>query len=278
MNVINDARSEAIFTSWMATSQTMSNARSIGRNKPKRIKPALATKKVARPRRRAGPGRPEGVSKVRDEILDAAEIEFAARGYAGTSLRDVADRAKVTQALINYYFRSKNGLFEEVFLRRGRLVADERMERLETLRQENKLSDVRAIVDAFLAPALALREVPGGRTFMRLNARLHTEPPEISYPLRNTAYDESTRAYTDALCAALPHLAPRDVYWRMTLVVGAYLYAFSDTHRLDVMAPGLCNPNDADEVFTAITSFVTGGMMAPILVPPSGSAKSRQSK
>jgi hypothetical protein len=47
---------------------------------------------------------------------------------------------------------------------------------------------------------------------MRLNARLHTESPEISYPLRTAAYDESTRAYAAALCAALPHLSARDVY------------------------------------------------------------------
>jgi hypothetical protein len=34
---------------------------------------------------------------------------------------------------------------------------------------------------------------------------------------------------------------------------GAYLYAFSDTHRLDIMAPGICNPNDTEEVFAAVT-------------------------
>jgi hypothetical protein len=88
---------------------------------------------------------------------------------------------------------------------------------------------------------------------MRLSARLHTESPEISYPLRTAAYDESTRAYAAALCEALPHLSARDVYWRMTMVVGAYFYAFSDTHRLDIMAHGICNPNDTEEVFAAVT-------------------------
>ena len=203
---------------------------------------------------------------MREQILGAAEIEFAARGYAGTSLRDVAGRAKVTQALINYYFQSKNGLFKEVYLRRGQQVSDQRMANLAALREAGKNLDVRAIVNAFLAPALAMRDQPGGRTFMRLNARLHTESPEISYPLRTAAYDESTRAYAIALCEALPHLSAKDVYWRMTMVVGAYLYAFSDTHRLDVMAPGICDPNDTEEVFTAVTSFVTGGMQAPVLV------------
>jgi AcrR family transcriptional regulator len=242
----------------------MTDARSKGRIKPV-AKKIAASGTATRRRRRSGPAPREGVTSVRDEIHDAAEIEVAARGYAGTSLRDVAERAKVTQALINYYFRSKNGLYEEVFLRRGRLVSEQRMASLAALRQSGKKLDVRTIVGAFLAPALAMRDVPGGRTFMRLNARLHTEPPEISYPLRNAAYDESTRAYAEALCEALPHLSPKDVYWRMTLVVGAYLYAFSDTHRLEIMAPGICDPNDTEEVFTAVTSFVTGGMQAPVL-------------
>ena len=224
------------------------------------------------PRRRAGPGRPEGISNVRDEILDAAEIEFANLGYAGTSLRNVADRANVTQALISYYFGSKHGLFEQVFLRRGRQIADERVERLDALRRSGKPLAVPDIVYAFLMPALSMRETEAGRTFMRLQARLHTEPPEISYKLRSDAYDASTRTFTTALREALPHLSERDVYWRMTLVIGAYLYAFSDTHRLEEMAPGICNPNDPNEIMTAISSFVTAGMLAPAPSPAAPAA------
>ena len=222
---------------------------------PKRGRPAQ--------RRRAGPGRPEGVSNVRDEILDAAEIEFANLGYAGTSLRNVADAAQVTQALINYYYGSKYGLFEEVFLRRGRQIADDRMQRLEELRRSGKPPAVADIVRAFLMPALSMRSTAAGRTFMRLQARLHTEPPEISYKLRNEAYETSTRLFAEALRDALPHLSEKDVYWRMTLMIGAYLYAFSDTHRLEEMAPGIVNPDDPEEILKAITSFVTAGMLAP---------------
>jgi AcrR family transcriptional regulator len=233
----------------------------------RRAKSAKST--VAKPtakgrsRRGKGPGRPGGVSNVRDEILDAAEIEFADSGYKGTSLRNVADRAKVTQALINYYFGSKEGLFREVYTRRGKQISDERSERFALLRKSGKAPKIRDVIEAFLLPALKMREMAGGRTFMRLNARLHTEPPEISYKLRTDVYDKSTRVFAEILREALPHLSAKDAYWRTTLVVGAYLYAFSDTHRLDVMAPGVCNPNDHDEVLDAITAFVTGGMLAP---------------
>ena len=242
----------------------MSPSRATGRTRPK------AVPSTGKQRRRAGPGRPEGISHVRDEILDAAEIEFADRGYAGTSLRHVADRAKVTQALINYYFRSKYGLFEEVFLRRNRELSEERMKRLGDLRRMDAPAGVRAIVEAFFGPALAMRATPGGRTFMRLNARLHTEPWDISNRLRS-AYDESTRAFVEALHGALPHLSLSDIHWRLALSVGGYLYVLSDSHRLDVVASGICNPNDANEMVTAIISFVAGGMLAPILQAPAAS-------
>lgn len=84
-------------------------------------------------RKPRGPGRPEGTSVIRDEILDAAEAVFSSLGYAGTSLREVAEKAKVTQALISYYFGSKFGLFEQAFLRRSQPISLERIKRLEEL-------------------------------------------------------------------------------------------------------------------------------------------------
>lgn len=216
----------------------------------------------APPPKRKGPGRPEGASVVREEILDAAETLFANLGYAGTTLREVATAAKVTQALINYYFGSKYGLFEEVFLRRGQEISQQRLEGLEKLTQKGKPA-VREIVKAFLRPTLALRATRQGRAFLRLQARLHTEPPEISYQLRTEAYGGSTRRYVQALRQALPKLSELDACWRVTLMIGTYLYAFSDTHRMEELAPkGLYDPEDTELLIDQVTRFVVGGFEA----------------
>jgi AcrR family transcriptional regulator len=218
---------------------------------------------VQPPAKRSKLGRPEGTSgNVREIILDAAEVTFADLGYAGTTLREVSQKANVTQALISYYFGSKYGLFQEVFLRRGRKISDDRLDNLTALQHSDLPPSVRDIVLAFLKPTLSLRTTPEGRAFIRLQARLHTEPPEISYKLRNEAYDASTRAYVDAFCKALPYLPEKDVYWRVTLMIGAYMYAFSDTHRLEDLALGVCDPDDPDEVLAQITTFVAGGLEA----------------
>jgi AcrR family transcriptional regulator len=48
---------------------------------------------------------------VRSDLLAAARAVFGARGYAATSLRDVARQAGTTAAMVHYYFGDKDGLF-----------------------------------------------------------------------------------------------------------------------------------------------------------------------
>lgn len=50
----------------------------------------------------------------REEIVSAAFEEFAAHGYAGARLEDVASRAKVSKGLPYLYFKTKEELFKAV--------------------------------------------------------------------------------------------------------------------------------------------------------------------
>ena len=214
-------------------------------------------------RRRGALGRPAGATENQKEsILDAAEVDFSHRGYAGTTLREVAVSCGVTQALITYYFGTKQQLFEEVFLRRATKISADRVQLLEQIEAHGDNAKLEQIVRAFLKPIVDLRATVSGRAFIRLQARLHTEPPEVSYKLRSLAYSESTKAYVDALRKVLPGLPEKDLYWRVTLMIGAYLYAFSDSHRLEVLAKDICNPGDPVEVLEQLTSFVVGGLRA----------------
>ncbi|ETF02667.1 TetR family transcriptional regulator [Advenella kashmirensis W13003] len=227
-------------------------------------KPAQHQKKTPsrRSRKVNGPGRPEGASVVRDEILDAAEVIFSDKGYAGTPLREIAEQANVTQALISYYFGSKFGLFQAVFLRRSELVSQERLEALKAL-ETQAAPKVSEIVRSFLEPVLSLRATFQGRAFLRLQARLHTEPSEISYSLRSEAYGGSTQRYVAVLRKALPKLNELDACWRVTFMIGTYLYAFSDSHRMDEMAPkGLYDVDDTEELINQVTRFMVGGLKA----------------
>jgi AcrR family transcriptional regulator len=62
---------------------------------------------AAKRRERRGDTRPQ-------EIVAAAFEEFAAKGYAGTRLEDVAARARVSKGLPYLYFKTKEALFRAV--------------------------------------------------------------------------------------------------------------------------------------------------------------------
>lgn len=49
------------------------------------------------------------------KILEAARAVFHARGIDGATMQEIADTAGINKAMLHYYFRSKDKLFEVVF-------------------------------------------------------------------------------------------------------------------------------------------------------------------
>jgi AcrR family transcriptional regulator len=50
----------------------------------------------------------------RHQIIDTALGLFAEKGFEGTSIRDIAEKASVNVAMVNYYFGTKEKLFEQI--------------------------------------------------------------------------------------------------------------------------------------------------------------------
>jgi len=50
------------------------------------------------------------------KIIEAASEVFEERGFDGSRMQQIADKAGINKALLHYYFRSKDLLFEKVFL------------------------------------------------------------------------------------------------------------------------------------------------------------------
>ncbi len=55
-------------------------------------------------------------NSTEDKIKNAARIIFHKKGYAATRTRDIAEEAGINLALLNYYFRSKEKLFDIIIL------------------------------------------------------------------------------------------------------------------------------------------------------------------
>jgi AcrR family transcriptional regulator len=68
---------------------------------------------------------------TRKQILDASLKLFSEKGFARTSVRDIAQAAGITDAAIYYHFASKRDLFEALIEERGFTAALENLERAE---------------------------------------------------------------------------------------------------------------------------------------------------
>lgn len=114
-------------------------------------------------------GRPmdTGQQDLKEQILDTAEQLFTDKGYAGTSIRSIADIAGVNPALVHYYFGNKHALLEKVLQRTLAPMASA----LATLK-DSETASVEDIVTLLISmaaehpniPRLLTREVllPGG--------------------------------------------------------------------------------------------------------------------
>ncbi|MEU9618346.1 MULTISPECIES: TetR family transcriptional regulator [unclassified Streptomyces] len=70
-------------------------------------------------RRDAAATRRRDAAATRRRLLEAARDLFAERGYEGTTVRSIAERAGANQALLFRYFGSKQGLLTEVLAQGG---------------------------------------------------------------------------------------------------------------------------------------------------------------
>ncbi|MDR1115915.1 MAG: TetR/AcrR family transcriptional regulator, partial [Tannerella sp.] len=68
-------------------------------------------------------GEPQ-VADVSRAILEAAEHEFLEKGFEATKTTKIASLAGVTHAMLHYYYRTKENLFDMIFEKKARLLKE----------------------------------------------------------------------------------------------------------------------------------------------------------
>jgi AcrR family transcriptional regulator len=211
------------------------------------------------------PGRPKAGIDYRDLILDAGELIFADEGFAGAKMRDIANRAGVNQALIRYYFGSKEELFDDVFRRRGALLSGRRHVLLDEVLGRRTGPTVEDIVLAYLVPQWEMKySGPAGAAFVRLQARLHAEPAEHSFRLRREVYDSSVKRFISEISLLIPEVPKDVVSLRMAFLVGTYLFMLNDLGRLNDLTDGQLGIVEKDQMLKQLTVFLSAGLRAPL--------------
>ncbi|MGE0659776.1 MAG: TetR/AcrR family transcriptional regulator [Reyranellaceae bacterium] len=94
---------------------------------------------------------PAKSAATRRKILDAAARTFRDKGYAATTLNDIADAAEIRAASLYYYFRSKEDLLDAVFGIGMQRVVDAVRQRAAALPANAPLADrIQAAIEAHL--------------------------------------------------------------------------------------------------------------------------------
>ena len=204
-------------------------------------------------------------NKTATRLLDVAEALFSEHGYALTTVRDIAAKSKVNQALINYHFKNKRGLFNAVFERRATVLLQERADLLRAakIKAKKKPIPLKELIYAFVYPPLRMAsEDKGGRSFVKLQARLHNEPKEIESALRAKLYDKVSLLFIDELKRTLPKLSESSICWRLIFVMGLYLYVASNTGRLEVISKGRAKGGNLKQALPEILNFCEQGFLS----------------
>jgi AcrR family transcriptional regulator len=201
-----------------------------------------------------------------DKILDAAELLFADKGFAGTSLRSVIAKAEVNLAAVHYHFGSKDGLIKAVF---RRCIAKLNAERLQLLdraleRAKGNPLSIEEILHAFLAPALQHSQISPKHNlrFIKFMARIHGE---IEEPLRSELFVEFKEVLTrflQEITRSLPTLDIDQIATRLFFTVGVMGFTMLRYDPGFARALGMKSDLGPDDLVDRIVQFCAAGFSA----------------
>lgn len=158
---------------------------------------------------------------TRDRLLDAAESLFGERGFKGTSLRAITDRADANVASVNYHFGSKLELLKAVLLRATGYIRERQLELLELSGEAQgegaRGSDaVRSVARTMVQPFFELSERDRERvqTVSRLMGRLLSMRDEEVRSAVEEKNREIEDRYLEVLSVILPSIPAEELRWR----------------------------------------------------------------
>ena len=141
-------------------------------------------------------------------ILDAAELVFAKSGFAGASMREIAEHAGVAQALIHYHFKNKENLFEAMTARRSSEINSARAQMLDNLLTNGDGIALEQVIEALFRPTIEVGHslAADGGGFSRILVSVANSPDERDRKLAEKYYDPIAHKFIDALCLIEPEL------------------------------------------------------------------------
>ncbi len=182
---------------------------------------------------------------TRMRILMAAEGEFADHGFDGATVRQIALRADIPVALVNYHFGNKEGLYRAIFEMRAPMIVDQRIAGLRLAEMEpDPERKVEMIVKAVLVPNLHMRSTEKNSSYARILAREVSDPKSHHRKVVAEFFDPIAYKVIEALQRAMPDRTVEEINWGYQAMLGVMVYTMADTGRISRLSGGLCDPED----------------------------------
>ncbi len=169
----------------------------------------------------------------RDTILDAAEVLFGELGFAGTSMRAIAQAGGVAQALLHYHFDTKDQLFDTVVKRRTAQINAARLDNLAAFDARDTPPTLSDLLHALFAPALAHQG--GGVPYARILATIAIGGAREQGLVRDN-YDAIALRFIEAIKTIRPALSHADAAWGYSLAIATLVSAMARTGRAERLA------------------------------------------
>jgi AcrR family transcriptional regulator len=211
-------------------------------------------------------------ANTREALLEAAESLFSSHGCNAVSLREIAKAAGANVGSLTYHFGNKGGLLRAIYARHCQPM---NRRRLELLGEAQRVRDPRerlvAILRAYLLPAFSSSADPsgGGRRFTRMRAVLSAEGNEEAKRIIAEAFDETSRAFVDALADCLPGAPRAAVVWRSHFLLGALYYTLINPERVTRLSNGAADGDDVEAAVAELTAATAAGLL-DLATPPIG--------
>ncbi|MFC4943368.1 TetR/AcrR family transcriptional regulator [Pseudonocardia sp. GCM10023141] len=199
---------------------------------------------------------------TRTQILDAAEHLFAERGFRGTSVRAITDRAGANLAAVGYHFGSKAELLTAVIRRVVDPITAAQGAGLDRLLAETADPPVAGLVEAFTGPLFddaRAGDESGART-SRLIVAIFGDPAEEMRSWTGPAEEAVRDRYQAAFQRALPGLSPDELWFRIRGILAVAAVDRVEAHNQP--PPAGCPPTASAARHWAIT-FLAAAMSAP---------------
>lgn len=212
---------------------------------------------------------------TRTRLIESAILHFAAKGFDGAGIREIAKGAQANSALVAYHFQGKEGLYLEslkyIFARKTchvtELAARPRIEGPGA--REAALAGLKAHIRAFMGDLMACgRDAdPLDEAAMALMAREMQAPRPASAALLL----EQIQPHIDHLMTCLETLRPdlsRAALLNMGLSIqGQMLYFRNSLGIVRLIRGNPAYPEDLEELIQHFTDFSLRGLGVPEAFP-----------